>query len=271
MAVASAEAYLPHLFSFVRDLVFQYEQGELTSPDVFREKVLEHFPEDRLDRVDSVVMGWKKMASWSDQVTLVHVVSALVSVLLLPEFKALSPDQQNLALWIVLYHDVDKEVHNHRRDPTHGFRSAGVTGLGLHRLGFLPDIDDHALHEWVELTRKARVYSDKFGEDIQDNRRLPELSAGIESLFGIDTPTGLIVRVVLFHMSLSVVKTFPAQAELTDEEIRAYFTPEFVPLLEVMMHTDNDAWAMFEAERKAVERQQTQAEFQRVRALLGMD
>jgi len=260
---------LPDLWAFIAHMTTEFERGAFTDWHDFAQPIRAWFTLERLEQVDASVMGWDKMSSYADQATLVHLTAILLSVLRLPEYQALSPEQQNLALWIVLYHDVDKEVFQGKRDHTHGFRSAGICGKGLARLGFVDDVDEQALAQWVRLTQSAKIFDETVNDFVQDNAQLEAIMQGVDTIFdGRNSPAGLIIGGVLFHMSLDVVDEFPQTAPLTDEQICAYLSPTLFPLLRVMMLTDNAAWALFNPERHAPEREQLYREFDRVQALL---
>ena len=233
--------------------------------------VRQWFTSERLKQIDAVVMGWEKMASYDDQVTLVHLTAALVSLFSLSEYQALSPVQKNLVLWIVLYHDVEKEAQKGKRDHTHGFRSAAICGQGLVHHGFIQNTDQVALNEWVKLTQTATRYDEARDDFIQNNSKLTHIMCGIDNIFdGRDTPAGLIVCGVLLHMSLNVVDEFPQAAPLTDDQIRTCISPTLFPLLRVMMLADNMAWGLFDRENLPAERQQTYREFNRVKDLIAI-
>ena len=268
--VTQAMDELAELWAFIEDMTAKFEGGSFTDWQDFSQPLRQWFTPERLQQVDNTVMGWAKMSSYADEATLVHLTAILISVLRLAEYRVLSPDQKNLALWIVLYHDVDKEVIQGKRDHTHGFRSAGVCGQGLARLGFVDNVDEEALENWVTLTQNAELFDEDINDFIQDNSKLDAIMEGIDHLFGgRDSPAGLIICGVLFHMSLNVVDDFPQSAPLTDEQISAYISPTLFPLLRVMMLTDNMAWALFNPERHAPEGEQLYREFDRVEALIS--
>lgn len=269
--IPQAMHVLPELMTFIQRMKDDNDRGAFTDWQDFTQPIHQWFTPQRLQQIDDVVMGWKKMSSYADQATLIHLTAALVSLLGLPEYQALSPEQQNLALWIVLYHDVDKEVYQQgKRDHMHGFRSASVCGRELVRHGFVHDVDTEALLQWATLTKTASIVDEKLDDDIQDNTKLKDIIHGVDALFGgRDTPTGLIICGVLLHMSLNVVDEWPQVAPLTDEQIRASISPTLFPLLRVMMLTDNAAWGLFNPERHQPERQQLYREFDRAQALLS--
>lgn len=261
---------LPEFWVFIGQMKTEFERGTFNSWQDFIKPIRQWFTPERLQQVDATVMGWDKMSSYADQQTLIHLMAVLISVLRLPEFQALSSDQQNLALWIVLYHDVAKEAQHGKRDHTHGFRSAGICGKGLVRLGFVRAVDEQALAQWVTVTQNAKTFDNQHKDFIQDNTQLGDIMQGIDSLFGgRDSSAGLIICGVLFHMSLNVVDEFPQKAPLTDELICTYLSPMLMPLLRVMMLADSIAWELFSPERQIPQLKQSYREFDRVQMLLA--
>lgn len=258
---------LPALSAFVRHLSDEYQNGNLTGWPQFRAACEVFYSLQQLAGINSVIPGWQKMASYDRQQTLIHVTAVLAGLYSLPEYQACDAHQQMLIEWIVLWHDIAKEAHPDKRDHTHGFRSAAVTGKGLPSLGFAVQsaypIDFDA---WYQQTHSAVTYSAALNDSIQDHRQLPDIITGIDRLFARDA--ALIIKGVLLHMSLTVVERWPAAAPLTDDEIRRFISPELVPLLRVMMMADNLAWSLFDSDRAADELQQIRAEFKRIEAML---
>jgi hypothetical protein len=258
---------LPDFATFVRRLSEEYQQRNLTGWQQFRAACEVFYTQEQLDRIESVVPGWQQMASYANQQTLIHITAVFTSLYSLPEFQALDAHQQSLAEWIVMWHDIEKRAQPNKRDHTHGFRSAAVTGKALPSLGFeMLSEDVQEFERWLQRTYSAEVYSEVLADLVQDNRQLPDIIDGIDRLFSSDAY--LIVKGVLLHMSLTVVEQWPAAAPLSDEEIRRYITPELLPLLRVMMLADNMAWSLFEPERQVDESRQIRAEFERIERLI---
>jgi hypothetical protein len=107
---------------------------------------------------------------------------------------------------------------------------------------------------------------DNSDQQIPENSKLPEIISGIDNMFGEVTPAGLIVKVVLLHYSITVVKDWPQPAPFTDEEIAEFVSPELLPLLKVMMLADNEGWSMFSPAREQ-QRAETLETFKRVKRL----
>lgn len=269
MTIPQAMHDLPELMAFIQQMRDDYARGEFTNWQEFIQPIRTWYTPQRLQAIDDVVMGWRKMSTYADQQTLIHLTAALVSLLNLEEYLTLTPDQQNLALWIVLYHDVEKEVLEGKRDHTHGFRSAATCAKGLVRHGLAQHVDRLTIQSWIDLTNTATRFDDTKQDHIQDNSKLESIMAGIDQVFdGRDNPASLIISGVLLHMSLDVVDDFPQAAPLTNDQICASITPALFPLLRVMMLTDSLAWSLFDTDRIAPEREQTLREFARVKTLL---
>src|SRR5262245_31903213 len=127
---------LPFLNQFILALVDEYHAGKITSWDELDHKVKAFFIPGHMDQMEALVPGWKKMASYSDGITLTHVMCVFLGVFMMPEFHALSPEQQRMAKWIVLFHDLAKFHISGKRDRMHAFNSAALTAKGLKRFGF---------------------------------------------------------------------------------------------------------------------------------------
>jgi len=262
---------LPELHAFVTQLAADYAAGEIADWRGFIERVHAFYTPDMMAKIERVAPGWKQMASFAHKQTLIHVTSVLVSLPQRAEFKALTPAQQNLAWWIVLFHDIAKEAHADRRDYVHGFVSAAVAAEALCKLDFGISLDsDEGFYRWADMTRTAIVRSEAIGELVQDNSQLLAIIDGMTALFGDDTPATLVLKGVLLHMSLTVVPALPQQSPLTDSEIKRYITPDLFPLLRVMLIVDSDGWALFEPERKADEAASARETFEHVAGLIGV-
>ena len=263
------ESHLPELMDLVTILAQDFEAGKIDSRQAMTDRVQAFFNSDMIDKVDAVVPGWRKMSSYSDGVTLVHVICAFTGVLLCPEYCDATLARRTLMKWIVLFHDIAKEAQKGRRDYVHGFRSAAMAGEILPRLGFgVTDDYQSLIGEWICVTENAITREAKSEDYIQDNSKLPEIVDGIERMFGRNTPAALVVRAVLLHMSINVVKDWPQTAPLFEAEIRQYIDTELLPLLKVMMLADNDAWALFDEHTKERYRQETLAVFEEVRSII---
>ena len=265
------KSHLPKMMAFVSGLAQDYRSGDIQSWEMMAERVHAFFTPDMLDKVDAVAPGWREMSSYANGVTLVHVMGVFTGLLTCPEFKQASSTQQELMKWIVLFHDIAKEVRNGQRDYTHGFRSAAKTGAILPRVGFPVMAEyDSLFKAWFRLTNTAITKQGKTTAYIQDNRKLPEIIDGIERLFGYDTPAALIVKTVLLHYSIDVVEEWPQVAPLTEVEIRQCLNIALFPLLKMMMLVDNDGWELFNPATKERYRQETLAVFEKLERIIDV-
>lgn len=269
MTFPSARQLLPDLIDFVEGLKAQIDTGDITDWRSFDAVAREFYTDERMQAIDDVVMNWEKMASYADQKTLIHVTAVLVALLGLPQYHDLPEDDKNLALWIVLYHDVAKKAQHNKHDLTHGFRSGAICGMGLMEAGLVEGITPYLMDTWYGIVMYAQVYDEARNDQIQDNAALAEIMNGIDQLFnGRNSPAGLIVCGVLFHMSFDCVKEYPNSSPLTDEEIRLYISPRLIPLLTVMTLVDSQAWSLFEPELLESQKLQTLHEMKRVEDLV---
>lgn len=266
MNIPQIDAYLPELIAFAHNLVAVFESGDLNSWPMMTEKVQTFFKPEVAEKVERVIPGWRAMCGYLDGATLVHVMSVLTALLMCPEFKSATPDQQMLMKWIVLFHDVAKQPQAEKRDHPHAFRSAARTGVALPELGFTVQDDKLPLPDLALMTEEAVTTHPATQETIQDNRKLPDIIGGIENIFGAQTPAALIMKTVLLHMSIDVVSDWPQAAPLMDREIQQYVDSSLLPLLRIMMLVDNDAWSLFDPETRQRHREETLAVFRRMAA-----
>lgn len=263
------DSNLPFLNQFILELVDGYRAGDIRSWEALDGRVKAFFTPERMAQTEALVPGWEKMASYSEGITLTHIMCVFLGVFMLPEFQALPPEGQQLAKWIVLLHDVDKVHVRGKRDAMHAFRSGVVAAHTLPSFGFpVTDAYPEEIGPWSELTRQAFIEQDG-GAQKPDNQKLPAILAGIDRLFGLDAPASLITKVVLLHISPSVDLEYPTPSPLTEAEIQRFITPSLFPLLRVMMLGDNEGWSLFEPETRARQRRDTLAAFQSFQRLIG--
>jgi hypothetical protein len=260
---------LPELFDFIDSLANQIDIGALKNWDEFSPQVRDFFTPAQMKKVEKFVVGWARMASYADGITLIHVASALVGLVQLPEYKSASPVEQQIMEWIILFHDIGKQIPpNGGRDAAHAFRSAILTARGLQSNGFI-QVDEDRLFEWCTLTQSAIKADERSGQEVQNNSCFSLICAGIENLFGQNSPASLIIKSVLFHLSITVVTDWPQATPLDDRSISKYIDAELFPYLKVMMLVDSEAWSLFDLDTKMRYRQETLEVFERISKLVG--
>jgi len=264
------DQYVSDLNQFILDLVKVYEKGEMKSWEDLEEMVKAYFTAERMNLMESRVPGWQKMASYTDGITLVHVMCVFLGLFMLPEFQRLSPEQSQLAKWVILFHDVAKFHIKGKKDTMHAFRSAALTANLLPRIGFptsqkFPEI----INSWSEYTVQAFIALDGGAAHKPDNQKLPGILSGLDQLFGQNTPATLIIETVLLHISLDVDPFYPTPAPLTENEIKRFIDPSLLPLLKVMMLSDNEGWSLFDPETRARQRNDTLQAFQRIEGIIS--
>lgn len=237
------------LNEFILMLVDEYRNGKLNSWDDLDERVKAFYTPERMDAIEAKAPGWKKMSSYSDGITLTHVTCVFLGMFMLPEFKSLSEEQQQIAKWIVLFHDIDKFHIREKKDTMHAFRSGVVAANIMPNIGFpVTDKYDALIHSWSEFTVTAFTMENGNPSPKPDNQKLSEILIGIEELFGENTPATLIVKTALLHISLNVDKKYPTPSPLTEAETREFIGPSLLPFLKVMMLSDTEGWSLFEPE-----------------------
>jgi len=258
------------LNQFILTLVDEYGNGKIRSWEELDKRVKAFYPPERMDTIEAKASGWKKMASYSNGITLTHVMCVYLGLYIMPEFHVLTPQQKQLAKWIVLFHDIDKIYIKGKRDHTHAFRSGVVAAKVLHTIGFpVTENFNDTFHSWSEFTKSAVIdHPNLPGEQISDNKKLPTIIDGIEKMYRKDTPAVLIIKGVFFHMCVQVVKDWLQPSPLTDDELKKYIDHELLFLLRVMHLADNDGWTLFEPERESYIRETLKA-FERVEGLIS--
>ena len=255
---------------FILKLVDEYKNGKLTSWDELDERVDSFYTSERMDSIEAKVPGWKKMASYSDGITLSHVTCVFLGMFMLSEFKSLSEEQQQIAKWIVLLHDIDKIHIQGKKDPMHAFRSGAVAANILPKIGFpVTEKYDLLIHSWSEFTLNAFTMDEDNSVPKPDNHKLPEILEGIEQLFGENTPACLVVKVALLHISLNIDVHYPTPSPLTENETRQLISPDLWPLLKVMMLSDTEGWSLFDSEIREQRIRDAHAAFDRVEKLIS--
>lgn len=264
------EDYFPDLDQFILELVQAYQAGELKSWDDLDQKVKAFFTPESMEQMEAQVPGWKKMASYSGGITLVHVMCVFLGLVRLPEFQALTSTQKQLAKWIVLFHDIDKFHIQGKKDTMHAFRSGVETARALPRFGFptRPHFQER-IDYWGEYTAQAYILPDGESTPKPDNRKLSAILMGIDNLFGKDTPAALITKTVLLHISLHIDPFYPTPAALTEEEIKRYLNRRLFPLLKAMMLADNEGWSLFDPETRAQQSRDAMNAFAKIEQLIS--
>jgi len=54
------------------------------------------FTPECMEQTEALVPGWKKMASYSDGITLTHAICVFLGVYMMPEFQALTPEGKQI-------------------------------------------------------------------------------------------------------------------------------------------------------------------------------
>lgn len=257
------------LNQFILRLVEEYRDEKIKSWDDLEGRVRSFFTPEIMDDIDAKTPGWKKMASYSDGITLTHVTCVFLGMFMLTEFLALNESQQQLAKWFVLFHDIDKVHINGKKDTMHAFRSGVVAANILPTIGFQASKQYEGLiHSWSEFTINAFTMENENSSQKPDNRKLPEILSGIEKLFGENAPACLITKTALLHISLNVDNNYPTPSPLTEDEIRQFIDRDLLLLLKVMMLSDTEGWSLFEPELREQRSRDALEAFDRVEKLI---
>ena len=267
-AFPAFDDYFPDLNGFILELVNAYEAGKIPSWEDLDRRVKQYFTPERMQQMESRVPGWERMASYTEGITLVHVMCVFLGMFMLPEYQALAPAQQQMAKWIVLFHDLDKVHVEGKKDTMHAFRSGVQAANLLPRFGFRAREKYHErIGQWSKYAMGAFLLEESNGTPKPDNRKLPGILIGIDNLFGKNTPAALVTKTALLHISLAVDPFYPTPAPLTDDEIKRFIDPDLFPLLRVMMHADNEGWSLFETETRIQRRNNAKKAFENIEML----
>jgi hypothetical protein len=257
------------LNQFILELVDAYHAGKINLWDELDERVKAFFSVERMNEMEILVPGWKKMASYVEGLTLTHVLCVFLGMYMTPEYLRLTHEQQEEMKWIILFHDVEKQPQAGKRDHAHAFRSAVGAARTLPGLGFpvMPEYDA-LIDSWDQFTRSAITKLENSPDDVQDNHKFPIILDGIEHMFGQNTPAALIIKTILFHLSVNM-DTWPPPNPLTNDEVKRYFNSELAALLLIMNLGDNDGWTFFDYEAREYQRADILDKFEKIEKLIS--
>ena len=261
------EDCLPDLDQFIYTLVNEYKDGKIKSWDDFDKRVKAYYSPERMRQTGQVVPNWEKMASYGNGITLTHVMCVFLGLCMMPEFLQLTTDQQQMMKWIVLFHDVEKEPQPGIRDHLHAFRSTVGAAQALPAIGFssLPEYTS-VFDEWRRFTLSAKTTIHEPPIVVQDNAKFPTILDGIKRMCGHNTPAALVLKTILFHLSVDM-NDWPPPNPLTQEEVVRYFDLDLLPLLEVMHLADGEGWSLFDPEVNERQRLDTIQVFEKLKHL----
>ncbi|MEY2816828.1 MAG: hypothetical protein RL275_291 [Chloroflexota bacterium] len=267
----SFDIAFPELNEFIHELVQEYKTGNLNSWDELDKRTHRFYSLDMMDLIESKAPGWKNMSSYSEGITRTHVTCVFLGMYMLDEFQSLSPEQQQIAKWIILFHDIDKFHIRKVKDTMHAFNSAVVAANTLPSLGFFTTYKyNELIQSWSDYTRNASIPTDVKESPKPDNQKLPRILSEIDELFGQDTPASLIVKTILLHISPAVDKNYPTPSPLTEDEMQRFINPPLFPLLKVMMLSDNEGWSMFNPMVRDQQKRDALIAFERIQELIEL-
>ena len=258
----------PLLNQLILGLAGEHKAEKIQTWNDLDQRAKSFFTTEIMNAMDAKAPGWKKMASYSNGITLTHVTCVFLGMYMLPEYDALSDEQKQLAKWIILFHDIDKVHVKGKKDTMHPFKSAVVAAKDLPTLGFTITKEYPSVIEgWSNLTTNAYI-SRLWLPPKPNNKKIPEILSGINRLFGDNSPAALITKTILLHTSLDVDKNYPTPAAFNEAEIKRFIDPLMFPLLKVMMLSDNEGWSLFEPKVRQQQRHDTIRAFERFQELI---
>ena len=167
-----------------------------------------------------------------------------------------------------LYHDIAKRS-KHAKDHGHAFRSAVAAARSLPLIGVdLPESYHSGIDGWSELTLAAIGDGTTDGNHV-DNRTLPHILEQLDAMLAQDSASSRIVKIILFHHSITTVTDWPQPNPLSDTEILQYFDSELLHLMRIMLLADSDGWELFHASTCHAYRLETRGVFDRLRQAIA--
>lgn len=253
---------LPLLDEFVDDLAADLAADRISDYEGFVHRCRTFYTDERVARIDRVVSGWSRMASYRDGVTLWHTTAAIASLRTLDEYQDALTPTRHLMDWAVLLHDLAKEPDGRGRDHFHAFRSAAAAGRVLPALGFeVTDAWPAGSDAWYSLVESACRYDAGGSEYVQDNDQLSAIIEGADQLYGADA--AIVLKAIALHLAVTVVADWPARTPLTRAEEQRFIDPPLAPVLLAMMLADHGGWNTFDAVTLRAYLNQTRAVFER--------
>ncbi len=265
------KALIPEFMGLVDNAARRYNhgvnEGQLTS------FILTAAQPKLMNSVEREIPGWKAMARLRGGETLVHIVRALIALDSIPEYRnAIAVDKSNMQL-AVLLHDlakrpVDPITGAKIRDAIHPFRSAVLAAEILPNHGFyVTDQFQGSIESWSEYTNQA-VTTDSKGRPIHGNAKLPGIITGIDEMFERNSATSIIVKSILFHQSLNLLKEWPDAAPLTDWELKLFINDDLLKVLGPLVRADSASWQLFKPENRKKFDQQIEDRIKEIKSLI---
>ena len=258
-AISSIAQALPDVWGFLEWLGAGVEAGSITSTKQLIDHCREFYTDERMNEIEAVVPGWKHMSSFADGKTLWHINVAMVALMQLEEYRAMSSSQQTVQEWIVFLHDLAKEPVD-GRDHRHSFRSAAAAGRIMPKLGFpVTSVYPSEFDAWFQVADTASRFDAEQGLEIQDNSKLPRILGGAKQIFV--EPTRSAVGAIALHQSITTLAAWPVKAPLTDEEVVTYVDMEIYPVLLTLTLADSGGWNLFDRPTMEAMYEETRAVF----------
>jgi hypothetical protein len=192
---------LPEVWRFLSELDADVHAKRISSTEDLIARCRAFYTQERMKLIDGVVPGFAHMASFDSGKTLWHANVAMVALLQLDEYRAMTPAQKHVQEWIVFLHDIAKEPAG-GRDHRHSFRSGAHAGRILPALGFpVTAAYVKEFEAWSALTNGTVLFDAARDSPIQDNAKLPSILGGMRSIFA--EPTLTAVAVITLHQSMT--------------------------------------------------------------------
>lgn len=253
---------LPRTSAVVVALRDRLRSGEITTLDGAHEYIRLSITRSEVEELERFAPGWRELADYDDLTTLGHVIISLLSLPYHREYLDAGPSRQRIVTYALLYHDLAKRSAE-GRDHTHAFRSAAMAARSLPLLRLdLARGARAALEEWAHDATNAVCRNDD-GQLVQDNSRIPELFGRLDAILAADSAPNRMIKIVLLHHSVDVLKLWPQANPLTRPQIERWLDQELLVLLRILMLADCDGWELLNARTCNEYRREIRAMFDR--------
>ncbi len=245
----SVKEKLPDFWNLSKKIASDLRAEKFSAWDSLIQQISPLREQSFIEKMDSVLHGWRKIATLHDGQTAIHTLLVFATCLNLPEYGQADLQTRMEIEWAAVLHDLDKDQA--RNDTAHPFRSAAVAARLMPELGFdlFPNINMAHLETWSDLVMSAqRQDGDRM---IHDHSFLHEIIDGIHICWGRDSSAARVLKAVLLHQSLPTLKDWSNAVLLSDKELSYALTMEDMDVLGLLMIADSDSWNIFDEPRFA--------------------
>jgi len=260
----SFQHYFPKLSAYLFDLGFQdhlsdfvveIEKRQMKNKEIkdsFRfclKGILEEMEFNF--EIESYVPEWAGIRAHSNGRTNVHTLKALISLFLDNSFLSADKNDQNIILWTILLHDLEKKPEAGKgKDWMHPFKSAATAIKVFIRMGFWPT--SAASEKLCEVLQSASIMGTSPSgnpRSVPDHSKLPYIIEKIDQLSRSPFCT-YVIKAILFHQSFSPLQEYPNAKPLTEEDCVLYLDVDVLYYLEIVMANDSASYSILDNQKR---------------------